>query len=191
MDHCGPLEPAENIRKHLSAAFTADATGPALLDLYNWKDGPVSSLNVNFIDNLRVRAKDPDFSASKRHLSNSTGDWSQLSLKPGAEHAGRTYLILTGVTGTWPGFKLSGIDIHLNPDAWTTAALQLVNTPFMQGFMAQLDANGEATARLDYPGSALPSANGLVMYFDYVVLQNPYGPPVKKASHPLYILFIY
>lgn len=144
---------------------------------------------MNFIDNLRVHPADPDFLASKRHLSNAKGGVSIFTLKPGAACAGDTYLILSSLTGTWPGIPLSGIDVPLNPDAWTSAALTLVNTSLMQGFMGQLDGNGEAEAKLDFPGTELSQVIGLPIYFDYVVLENPGGPPLKAASHPTTLLF--
>jgi hypothetical protein len=144
---------------------------------------------VNFIDNLRVCPVDPDFLTSKRHLSNAKGGISQFTLKPGPSFAGDTYLILSGISGTWPGFSVSGIDVPLNPDAWTSIALTLVNTPLLQGFMGQIDASGEAKAKFDFPGTELPEVIGLPMHFCYVVLMNPGGPPVKAASHHTTLLF--
>jgi hypothetical protein len=189
-DNCGPLDPATTIRRSVSALYTADATGPVLLEVYNWKEGPYSSLCVSFIDNMRVRPVPADFAAQPREISCLAGGTSQLKLNPGPDFAHEDYLILSSLSGTWPGFSQNGIAVPLNPDAWTWCALTLIHTPYMVDFMGQLDGAGYGKAMLMVPGSEVPDLLGLVLYFDYLVLEKPGGPPVKKASQPVYILMI-
>jgi hypothetical protein len=167
-DHCGNLQPNSNVRHSVSGTYLAAADGPVLLQVYNWKDGEVDSLNVNWIDDIRVRPVDPDFELSPRKISCTQGGSSNLSLTAGPDHGNKTYLVLSCVTGTWPGFSLSGIDVPLNTDDFT----------------------GEAQARLNAPGGLPPEMMGLALYFDFLVLQNPGGPPVLKSSFPGHVLFV-
>jgi hypothetical protein len=189
-DHCGNLQPNSNVRHSVSGTYLAAADGPVLLQVYNWKDGEVDSLNVNWIDDIRVRPVDPDFELSPRKISCTQGGSSNLSLTAGPDHGNKTYLVLSCVTGTWPGFSLSGIDVPLNTDDFTWIALSLVNTPLFENFMGLLDAAGEAQARLNAPGGLPPEMMGLALYFDFLVLQNPGGPPVLKSSFPGHVLFV-
>lgn len=189
-DHCGSISPATpDIRHHGSAVFTAAVTGPVELEMNNWRSGAQDDPIENYIDNLFVLPQDPNFETSVHDISIFTGGSSNLALSAGVGHAGRDYMILSGVTGTWPGFSLSGIGIPLNPDAWTFAAFSLINSPFMTSFMGTLDMNGQAQALFDSLGPLPLEAVGLAMYFDYVVLENPGSLPAIFASHPLYILF--
>lgn len=189
-DACGPLNPSETIRRTLTGTYQADATGPVLLEMYNWKEGPYASLCVCFIDNLRVYVEEADFSASKRIIPYESGGISQLTLQAGPEYANRFYIILSSVSGTWPGFSLSGVEIPLNLDAWTKVALTLLNTSIMFNFMGQLDALGEATALLNVPGNNPPQLIGVPFYFNCLVLEHHGSGPVLKASHPENILFV-
>jgi hypothetical protein len=94
------------------------------------------------------------------------------------------------VTGTHPGFTLNGIDVPLNPDPWTWAAFSLINTPIMKDFMGTLDGNGQAKATFMAAGPLPINAIGLVLYFDYLILEYPQAPPAVFASNPIYILII-
>lgn len=174
----------------MSASFKATFTGPLLVGVYNWKDGPVDSLNVNFIDNIRIHPSVPDFSAQPRKISAANGGASEFTLQAGTGYAFSDYIILSGATGTWPGFLMNKVDVPLNPDPWTWTAIGLLNTPFMSNFMGQLDATGGAKAVFNVPGSEDPQLMGLVLYFDYLLLGSALGPPVKMASHPIHILFV-
>jgi gluconolactonase len=64
---------------------------------------------------------------------------------------GRTVLLLGSSTGTEPGFLLETARVPLQVDAFTNFALTLVNTPVFSGFLATLDAQGRARARLTLP----------------------------------------
>lgn len=144
----------------------------------------------NYVDNIRLVPQNPNFSCSPRHISAAAGGSSTFTLDAGATYAGKDYVIFSGVTGTYPGFTLNGIDVPLNLDAWTWTAFSLINTPIMQNFMATLDGNGQATATFLAPGPLPPETVGLAMYFDYILLANPGSTPAIFASHPLYVLFI-
>jgi hypothetical protein len=174
----------------VSATYTSPISGPALLQVYNWKEGPYSSLCVSFIDNIRVRAVPADFAASPREISCAAGGTAKLALEAGAAYAHAPYVILSGLSGTWPGMVLNQVHVPLNPDPWTLTAFSLINTSCMVNFMADLDGAGKATAKLNTPVIEMPEAVGLALFFDYLVLEPPGGPPVKMASLPVYVLLI-
>jgi hypothetical protein len=137
----------------------------------------------NFIDNIKVLAQGANFIGNPIEISTKQAGSSQLILQAGASFAGRDYVILSGVTGTWPGVDLKGHHLPLNLDTWTMTAFTLINTPALDKFMGKLDGNGQATATFQ-TFSALPEATGLVMYFAYLVFK-----PVDLTSHHVYVLF--
>jgi hypothetical protein len=129
-----------------------------------------------------------DFTAVPREFFCGTGGTSNMTLQAGPECAGRYFIILSGMTGTWPGFSMSGTDIPLNLDAWTWLAFTLINTSCMSNFMGQLDGQGDAAAVLKIPVGTSTELIGQPFFFDYLVLENPASGPVIKASHPVYVL---
>lgn len=190
VDSCGPLGPRTNIRRQLSATFTAPFSGPALLDIYNWKNEPCASLNVNFIDNIRVAPVVPDFTASPREISCSSGGSSTLILNPGQAWAGRSYIIVSCLSGTWPGVTLNGVPVPLNLDCWTRTAFGFANTPWMKNFLGCIDPLGTAEAELACPVFPQPHMAGRVAYFCYLLVENTGPPTVIRASHPVNVLLI-
>lgn len=187
-DACGTLTPQTDIRHSGSGSFTATTTGPVLLEVDNWRSGYYTSLVRNYVDNIRVRHEDADFTTTKREISGYVGGTSTLYLEPGSAHAGKDYIVLSGATGTWPGITVSGIPVPLNTDAWTWVAYSLINTQVFSGFMGKIDAFGNATAQIDTLGPLSYEAIGHVLYFDFLLLGNPGSLPVVYASDPVYLL---
>jgi hypothetical protein len=189
-DNCGTLPPATTISKTLTGTWTATATGPVTLEFNNWR-GDAANLNVqNFVDNLCVKPQNANFATDLLHISCSTGGLCNFTLDAGPTFPNQSYVIFSGVTGSYPGFTLNDIDVPLNLDVWTFTAFGLINTPIMMNFMAALDGSGQGSATFFAPGSLPPEAVGLPMYFAYILLQSPGGTPAVFASHPMYILFV-
>lgn len=106
-----------------------------------------------------------------------------FTLDAGDDNAGRSYLLLGGVTGTVPGTLLPGgkAILPLNWDAFTNIVVTLTNTAIFTDFMGSLDASGQGAAQMNTP--ALPAGSaGLKMYFAYG-LTSPYD----FASNPVAI----
>ncbi|MFH2000787.1 MAG: hypothetical protein ABIK28_13985 [Planctomycetota bacterium] len=119
----------------------------------------------------------PDLSA--------TGGMVDFHLNAGATNAGRNYLMLAGVTGTYPGYPLPGgsTTLPLNWDIFTDFALALANTVIFPGFMGTMDGNGQITAQLYWPGPSMPPGSvGTIIYFTYCL-----GWPWDFASNPVEI----
>jgi hypothetical protein len=132
--------------------------------------------------------EDPNFIAETREINAASGGFADLTLKAGPAHADKWYLVLSGISGCHPGFTLNGVKIPLNQDFWTMMAVDFALGGIWAGFYDQLDANGEGTAVLNTFGPQA-TAQGLVMYFDYIVLENPTSL-LSFASYPIYVFFI-
>jgi hypothetical protein len=119
-------------------------------------------------------AADPALRCDGFSLSAASGGTVHFALDAGSAQAGRTYLLLGGVTGLKPGFALPGgvASLPLNRDAFTDLMMGLVNTPAFSSFMGALDATGEGAAQLNAPPLP-PSSAGLMMFYAYC-LGNPY-----------------
>ena len=111
-------------------------------------------------------------------------------LAAGLDYGDEDYVIFSGVTGTWPGFTLSGIDVPLSLDDWTWVAFANINSSFLVDFMGRFDSSGRAMAKLNTHGGISLELIGLAMYFDYLVLESSLTLPLKTASQPVQILFI-
>ena len=145
---------------------------------------------MSFIDNIRIHPATKTFKAVPRELSITYGGTSKLSLFAGPAHAGKSYLILGGISGTWPGFPVSGHQVPLNLDTWTFPILGLVNTSVFFDFLGTLDQNGEAQAKLIAMGNLGLEMLGQALHLVYLVTDQPFALPVMEVSHPAYVYFI-
>jgi len=189
-DHCGPLDEQETFRRTITGTFTASATGPAFVDIANWKDGVSSSLNVNFIDNISVVPQVAGLDLSVDEISCTAGGTSEFTLSLGAARANKPYVILSGKLGTWPGVRVNGVDVPLNIDSWTYTAFGMINTPYLVNFRGTLDGSGTAAGTFDTRGPVSYELFGQVMYFTCVVLEEPQTFLVIDATRPGHILFV-
>lgn len=185
-DVCGQLSPSgvDTIRRHVSALYTPSVTGPVELEIFNWRSGLSTDPLNNYVDNFFIQPLNPDFETDLHDISIFNGGSSQLSLTAGGLYAGKNYLILSGLTGTWPGFLINGLEVPLNLDSWTWIAYSLANSPIMSNFSGSLDGSGNAKASFNISGGLPISAAGMPLYFIYLV----HDGPVIKTSEPLYIL---
>jgi hypothetical protein len=117
-------------------------------------------------------------------ISAATGGTVNFDLDAGSAKAGRTYLLLAGVSGTEPGYLLPGgtTTLPLNWDFFTDIVLSLKNTSIFANFMGTLDSQGQAAATLDTLSPLPPAAVGAVLYFAYCL-----DYPWEFASNPLIV----
>ncbi len=84
-----------------------------------------------------------------------------LSIDGGKARAGAPYIVLLSLSGQAPGLTLPAATVPLAPDLLTQNALWLVANgaaPYLSGFLGDLDADGRATAVLDWTSvGPLPS----------------------------------
>ena len=72
-------------------------------------------------------------------LSTAMAGTSTFEIDTGPAYAFKDYIIMTSVTGTYPGFTMNGLHIPLNLDALTWIVFSLVGTPVLVNFMGSLD----------------------------------------------------
>ncbi|MHC4945966.1 MAG: hypothetical protein ACYTG7_23375, partial [Planctomycetota bacterium] len=110
-------------------------------------------------------------------ISASSGGIVDFTLHAGMDHAGRSYVLLGGVSGTEPGTLLPGglTRLPLNFDVITTLILSMLNTSLFHDFNGVLDATGRGSAQLNTLAiSPLPPVRvGGILYFAYT-LYSPY-----------------
>ncbi|MFH2000567.1 MAG: VCBS repeat-containing protein [Planctomycetota bacterium] len=116
-----------------------------------------------------------------------TGGSIDFHLAAGTEKNNRNYLLVGGVTGTEPGYPLPGgkATLPVNFDIFTFSILfPLLNSSVFQDFIGTLDAEGNASARLNAP-SLPPGYIGLVMHYAYCL-----GWPWEFASNAIAITVV-
>ena len=122
---------------------------------------------------------DPQFLGNTQSISNSAGGTLELTLQAGPPFAGDTFLVMSNVTGSQPGFPyhplrapvLSGVFPHvafvlpLNPDFWFNAFL---SQPAINDWIGTFDQDGNATLTFDWAAGLNPFAVGARIHFCYV-----------------------
>jgi len=111
-----------------------------------------------------------------------TGGTASLALDAGMGNAGRSYVLLGGVSGTIPGTVLPGgrATLPLNRDFFTGIVYRMANNAVFDGFQGTLDGTGAAAAALNLP--PVPGAAGLTMHFACALLG-----PIDWVSNPVAI----
>ncbi len=136
---------------------------------------------------LYYNQREPDWlTVNPDTIPESTGGTVDFQIRAGPENAGRKYLLLGGVSGTFPGTLLPGgqATLPLNWDVFTNIVLDLANTPVFQSFLGALDGAGEAAGTMDTLGP-VPGAAGATLYFAYV-LKGPWN----FASNPVTVQIV-
>lgn len=108
-----------------------------------------------------------------------------FTLTGGAGHAGRAYLIVAGVSGSFPGTMLPGGDtVLVNVDALTLAIIAQLSSPAFLGFLGTLDTTGTASAQMSFSLTVPPALAGMRIEFAYLLLN-----PIQGVSNTISILF--
>jgi hypothetical protein len=84
-------------------------------------------------------------------------------LDAGPEYAGRRYVLVGGVSGSYPGTVIpGGLTVPINRDWFTDYILDHLNSPMFENFYGYLDGDGRATATLNVSGGGylLPGQPG-------------------------------
>jgi hypothetical protein len=122
--------------------------------------------------------------ADRHTLSAATGGDADFFLKAGLPNGARNYILLGTMSGTDPGTLLPlGLEtLPLNWDSFTDLVMLLLNSPFFDNFLGQLDPTGKEYALFDTIAPLPPIAIGARVNFAYA-LNNPFD----FASNPVEI----
>jgi len=167
--------PEGTVKKGIAAVRTNDTACIAWPDARDNTPGDFD-LYADFGNNTGLMADQSSFS----ELSGGTV---HFTLNAGSSNAGRTYVILGGVTGYYPGTLLPGGTtlVPVNADLFTfEILLPLINTSLFSNFMGTLDTAGAAQATLTAP--PVPGYSLITMHYAFILCY-----PFNWASNPVAI----
>lgn len=121
-----------------------------------------------------------------REVAISAGGKQTLSVRAGATYAGRPYLILGSLSGTYPGTTFGGSMLSLNPDRYFRLTLTNPDPP-LSGSSGILDELGAARAAFEPPGSWV-NLVGTTVHHVCVVFQGDEQQAVVLSSNAVPVL---
>lgn len=98
-----------------------------------------------------VRARLGSADCKPSAIDVTVGGAQTFALHGGAASAFHLYVLAVGGSGSRPGFVFGGAPIALNPDAWTSLGLDLLNAGPWSGTFGVLDGQGRAAAQFALP----------------------------------------
>ncbi len=116
----------------------------------------------------------------------STGGTIDLPIKAGPLHAGESYVLVAGLSGTSPGVAFGGgFTLHLNPDTLTQMSLSAGNGTIFVNTIGVVSAGGLPTTqpRIVLPPGLLSPLAFQRLSFTYVLLDA--SPQLSFASNPV------
>lgn len=158
-----------------------------------WQVGMQVRDNEGHVATTRRRCTaGPVLTLSQPFFAANLGGSVQVTLDGGPAAAGKTYLILAGISGSSPGFVWQpGYPVPLNID-WVTTGL--ANDPtgtFLQNGLGTLDANGRAVATFQAPAGLLaPLIGGSVTWsaLSGSIFTSPVQPAFTAEAKVMTIL---
>jgi hypothetical protein len=138
-------------------------------DVVDWDDDGVMDIICGAYDgHIHFLHAVGPLALTRNAVVESTGGTIGFNLDAGAANANRNYLIVGGTSGTEPGFALPGgiATLPIDWDWFTDLELSLLGTTIFDGFLGQLDGQGEASAQLNVPPLPIGTA-GVIMHFAY------------------------
>jgi hypothetical protein len=169
-------------KEQLYGTYTPAASGMYTLKIKNSRSAASSTLLINYLDTVLLAPSNPMLSQDGYSFSCFIKTTRNFELNAGSDYANHDYWMWMGISGTYPGLTVNGVEIPLNYDllmllGWLNPGL--IGT----SFMGQLDANGKASASMELkPNFELL---GLEFYYTYVVLSSGGKLPVLAASNPI------
>jgi hypothetical protein len=119
-------------------------------------------------------------------INTAAGGVTTVFLDAGPAASGHTYLVLASLSGTAPGFTWgASLPVPLNIDAVTTWFAANPNGSLMNGGLGTFDAQGRATASLQWPPQVLSFLAGLSMRWSFVAQDQIGQPSCVADSVPL------
>ena len=141
--------------------------------------GGSGTLNLNGM----IRGNDLAFAGDISEASVTAGGTQTLRLSAGTAFAGRSYLVLTSISGTSPGLMVNSVTLPLNPDPLLVTSAISANVFPWANTANNLDALGVGTASFTLPGGLFPALSGFTLNHAYLVLNS--NSKAIFASNPV------
>jgi hypothetical protein len=124
-------------------------------------------------DGLNARSWEaPFFAVAPEEIDVATGGRADYHMDHGATGAGRSFVVVLGLSGSSPGTNVGGLQIPVNFDTMTWVSLGAVNTPTFINFLGNLDANGRAVSTFDLPAGVGVPVRGRTLTGAYVLVDR-------------------
>jgi hypothetical protein len=177
-------------RATLTGAYTPASSGLYTLQIENTSYQYSSTCIYSYLDNVSLEPDVSDLSADALNIPCDTGKLVNFQLSAGIQNAGKDYLVLMSISGTYPGITVSGVTIPLNYDTVFEMVLSNPSFPGATGFLGVLDSSGNASASMKCPIDTRMTFVGIPLHFAYV-LPSP-GPslPLSYTSHAVHVKYI-
>jgi hypothetical protein len=142
-------------------------------DVVDWDgDGVMDVLTGEFYGSIMVFTAVGPLDLNVNWLEESASGAVDFALDAGVANGGDQYFLACGISGTEPGKTLpGGLVLPCTWDFVTALVLPYNNIAFFFDFIGNLDPDGKATARFEWPG--YPGSTGLMIYFAYCTI-SPY-----------------
>lgn len=175
----------------LSGTYTAPSSGLYTLYIENTRDDVSTTCLYNYIDDISLKPSAPELIISLgENIPCATGGNVLLSISAGFSNKGKDYWIWMSITGTYPGFKLNGVYVPLNPDVLFKWGLANPNFPGSSGFLGKLGNGGSAFASFFMPAEPSMMLLGFPIQFAYVITSPGPSLPLLDASNPVHIKYV-
>lgn len=122
----------------------------------------------------------PFFAATTHEVDVTAGGAIGFCADGGAAAANRPYLVVMGLSGSAPGTNVLGLQVPVNADWFTWAALGAVNGPVLADFLGNLDAQGRGVATFTMAPGYATAVRGAVLTAAYF-----HFDPFDFASRPV------
>ncbi|MEM9802975.1 MAG: DUF5060 domain-containing protein [Planctomycetota bacterium] len=145
---------------------------PIPLGSGGWKNvgDPPNSRSEDWVALVRRFAP---LTADRSTGSVGVGHVQRIQFRPGTPFAGRTYFLLSTLSGTSNGFDLGGLFVPINFDRWTRYGLGDAQGTVFENQLGVLDANGEATINVRLDPAYVSGLVGTTMVH-CAITANPY-----------------
>ena len=171
----------------LTGTFQAPTTGLYTLEIKNTRGTTKTSLLTNYLDTVVLKPTDWMLGSDGVTFCCLKTSTRTFILHGGTANAGLPFWMWVGISGTYPGLQVGGVEVPLNPDILVDMCWNYPGFPGVN-FYGTLDGNGEATASLTVGPNM--SYKGLTLYFVYVILSPGGGLPLVAASNPVNATFV-
>lgn len=175
----------------LSGSYTPATSGLYLLHIENTRDEVTTTCLYNYIDNITLKPAAYTLIVSVGgNIPSATGGNVLLSISSGFGNGGKDYWVWMSITGTYPGFEVSGVQVPLNQDPLFWWGLSNPSFPGSTGFLGKLSVSGSGMASFLLPPDTGMALLGYPFHFACVLTSPGPSLPLLEVSNPVHIKYV-